>query len=374
MLIGVPKYEHPEFPPIPAALNSLQAVRDLLLDSTLCGWKDHQVTVIDDVSSAEKLIVQVANLVKGVTGNLLLYLVGHGMLSTSGELCLVMPRTQPEYPKYTGLVWRNLAEVLLLSPAKARITIMDCCFAGQAIEALGTGDAQVLADLTQVNGSYTLTATTRNRTAHVVPLGEQTTKPTSFTEHLCDVVRSGIPGRSPHLTLNDIYPVLRTRLQAKGLPLPNQRGTDTAGHVVFARNMAASPAPVEPTISGNSVILDETENPFEERVSRLVTAWAARDRGQDWLVTGRAFFALYLWWWHDNKRLAGALTQAYVEHSYEFIGGEAGWVALLSQRARCACHNETWHVENISICLNCLRYQCYQAPRECGGCGGHIVG
>lgn len=41
------------------------------------------------------------------------------------------------------------------------------------------------------------------------------------------------------MTLGDIYPVLRDRLRAKGLPVPSQRGTDTAGQFPFTANLAA---------------------------------------------------------------------------------------------------------------------------------------
>ncbi|MFF3068801.1 caspase family protein [Kitasatospora sp. NPDC057936] len=249
LLIGVPDYEHPEFPPVPAARTSLLAMGDLLRDGALCGWEDHQVTVIDNASSADELAIRVADVAEKATGILLLYYVGHGMLSPSGELCLVMPGTRPDRPTITGLVWAHLAEALRLSPAKARITILDCCFAGRAIEALAA-DGQALADLADIQGVYALTATTRNRTAHVPPLDEQGTRPTSFTGQLCELVRSGIPGKPDQLTLNDIYPVLRARLQARGLPVPNQRGTDTAGQVVFARNAAPAPARAEPAFEG----------------------------------------------------------------------------------------------------------------------------
>jgi hypothetical protein len=53
----------------------------------------------------------------------------------------------------------------------------------------------------------------------------------------------GIAGRSEWLTLGELYPVLRDRLRSKGLPLPNQRGTDTADRFPFTANRAlAAPA------------------------------------------------------------------------------------------------------------------------------------
>ena len=116
--------------------------------------------------------------------------------------------------------------------------ILDCCFAGQAIEALGADGEPGLADIAHVDGVYTLTATTRNRTAHVPPPGQQDTACTSFTGELRDLIRSGIPGKPARLTFGDIYPVLRQRLRAKGLPAPSQRGTDTAYLFPFTVNAA----------------------------------------------------------------------------------------------------------------------------------------
>jgi len=239
VLIGVSDYDYPEFPPIRAARNSLQAMHDLLVDPTLCGWPPEQITVLENPASAADLADEIADLAESTTGVLLLYYVGHGVLSARGELCLTVTSTRPSRPKISGLAWENVAEIVRACPARTRLVILDCCFAGQAIEALsGDGDAS-LADIAHVEGVYTLTATTRNRTAHVPPPGQQKTACTSFTGELQALIRSGIPGKSAWLTFGDIYPVLRQRLRAKVLPVPNQRGTDTAYLFPFTANAAA---------------------------------------------------------------------------------------------------------------------------------------
>jgi hypothetical protein len=238
VLIGVSAYECAEFPPIRAARNSLQAMQSLLADPALCGWPAERITIIANPSSAAELADRIADLAEATTGVLLLYYVGHGVLSARGELCLTVTSTRPNRPKITGLPWETLAEVLRICPARTRLAILDCCFAGQAIEALGAASSRDLADITHVDGVYTLTATTRNRTAHVPPPGQQDTACTSFTGELLDLIRSGIPGKSPWLTFSDIYPELRQRLQAKGLPAPSQRGTDTAHQFPFTANSA----------------------------------------------------------------------------------------------------------------------------------------
>ncbi|MGH3159566.1 MAG: caspase family protein, partial [Streptosporangiaceae bacterium] len=246
LLIGVSAYEYAEFPPIRAARNSLQAMRSLLSDPALANWPPEQITTIANPVSAAALATDIADLADATTGVLLLYYVGHGVLSARGELCLTVTSTRPDRPKISGLPWDTLADVLRSSPASTRLAILDCCFAGQAIEAL-TGDGDPgLADITHVEGVYTLTATTRNRTAHVPPPGQQDSACTSFTGELRALIRSGIPGKAARLTFGDIYPILHQRLRSKGLPAPGQHGADAVAEFTLtanASNAANTPVP-----------------------------------------------------------------------------------------------------------------------------------
>src|SRR5260370_33939492 len=142
-----------------------------------------------------------------------------------------------------GLPWDAVADVLRSCPAHTRLAVLDCCFAGQAIEAL-TGDGNpALADIVHVEGVYTLTATTRNRPAHVPSPARQDTACTSFTAELQDLPRSGIAGKPPRLTLGDIYPVLRHRLRAKGLPATGPHGAAAARQLAFTAHAAVPDRP-----------------------------------------------------------------------------------------------------------------------------------
>ena len=243
VLIGVSAYEYAEFPPIRAARNSLQAMRSLLSDPALCAWPPEWITVIANPISATELAAAIADLAELTTGVLLVYYVGHGVLSSGGELCLTVTSTRPDRPKISGLPWDTVAEVLRGCPASTRVAILDCCFAGQAVEALTRDSDAGLADIAHVDGVYTLTATTGNRAAHVAPPGQQDTACTSFTGELRDLIQQGIPGKAPRLTLTDIYPVLQQRLRGKGLPAPSQRGIDAASRFQFTVNAAADAGP-----------------------------------------------------------------------------------------------------------------------------------
>jgi GH15 family glucan-1,4-alpha-glucosidase len=235
ILIGVSTYESPTFLPIPAAYNSLKVMRELLTDRLLCGWDPEQVTFIPNPPRADDLALQIAKLAKITTGALLIYFVGHGTLTPKGLLSLTVTGTLPDHVSITGLSWHGLQEILHYSPARTKIVILDCCYAGHAIETLGADDTG-LADNLDIHGVYTLTATMRNRTAHVPPYEHQENAYTSFTGELRDIMISGIPGGPETLTFGEIYPVLRHRLLSKGLPAPSQRGTDSAGTFPFAHN------------------------------------------------------------------------------------------------------------------------------------------
>ena len=243
ILIGVSAYEYAELTPIRAARNSLQAMHSLLSEPALCAWGPEQIEVIANPISAADLAAQIADLAWATTGVLLLYYVGHGVLTARGELCLTVTSTQPGRPEISGLPWDTVADVLRSSPARTRLSILDCCFAGQAIETPAGGRVPGLADLTHIEGGYTLAATTRDRNAHVPRPEQQDTACTSFTGELHDLIVSGIPGSAPWLTFGQIYPVLRERLLAKGLPVPSQRGTGPASQFPFTGNAAIPERP-----------------------------------------------------------------------------------------------------------------------------------
>jgi len=250
VLVGVSAYEYAEFPPIRSARNNLEAMCSLLADPALCGWPPEWITVIANPISGVDLATQIADLAESTTGVLLLYYAGHGVLSASGELCLTVTSTRPDRPKISGLLWETLGEVLRSCAATVRLAILDCCFAGQATETLAGGSEPGLADIAHVEGVYTLAATTRNRAAHVLPPGQQDAACTSFTGELRDLIQCGIPGKAPQLTFSDIYPVLRQRLRAKGLPIPSQRGTSAVDMFYFSANAAVPREPAQ-SITGD---------------------------------------------------------------------------------------------------------------------------
>ena len=249
VLIGVSAYEYAGFPPIRAARNSLQAMRSLLADPALCAWPPESITVIANPISADGLAAQIAELARATAGVLLLYYVGHAVVPASGPLCLTVTSTDPDQPDSSGLPWAALADMLRGSPAQSRLSILDCCVDGQATrtpagDGYPAGDGHPgLAGITQVDGGYTLAALTRADAVLIADPELRATACTPFTGELRDVIAGGIPGGPPWPTFTDIYPVLRERLLARGLPAPGQYGTGTAREFAFTANAAVPGRP-----------------------------------------------------------------------------------------------------------------------------------
>ncbi len=242
ILIGVSAYEYAEFPPIRAARNSLQAMHSMLTDPELCGWPASQVRTIANPISAADLSAEIAEVAVATTGVLLLYYVGHGVLSaggssaggpSAGELCLSVTATHPDQPEASGLPWRTLADTLRGSPAHTRLSILDCCFGGQA------GSKPPAA----IPNGYTLAAVGPDDWAAAPEPGQQDTACTPFTAELVDLAEAGLPGRAPWLTFGDLYPVLRERLLAKDLPAPSEQGSGAAREFAFTANAALAGRP-----------------------------------------------------------------------------------------------------------------------------------
>jgi actin-like ATPase involved in cell morphogenesis len=261
ILIGTGSFQDPGFPPLPAVANSLAGMRQILTHPDLCGWPAGRVTVLEDPTDVRMLVKTLRGLARDTNDVLLVYFVGHGVMLRRGQLCLVLADTEADHADVTGLEYKWVRDALLDSPARLKVVVLDCCYAGRAYEAL-SATTEAAADSADTQGVYTLTAS--DQTAHVVPLEEQANRTTSFTGELLDLVRTGIPGGPEQLTLGILYPRLRQRLQQRGLPMPNRRGTDTADQFPFTRNAARTdpmrppqpPRPAGITAMGRAVAID----------------------------------------------------------------------------------------------------------------------
>jgi osmoprotectant transport system substrate-binding protein len=235
VLIGTSEYQDARFPALPAADNSLEGMWQILTKDELCGWPARQVKKLSNESDNRHLGVKLSKWARNTTGVFLLYYVGHGIPGGQGP-CLTLTDTQSEHTDHTGLDYGHIRRALLESPAKVKIVILDCCFAGRAAYPSLSGEGL---DAAGIQGTYVLAAA--DHSAHVPK--DQAAACTSFTGELLELIRNGISDGPEELTLDDIYPRLRTRLRELGLPEARSRGTDTAGTFPFTRNAACRQGP-----------------------------------------------------------------------------------------------------------------------------------
>jgi hypothetical protein len=209
-------------------------------------------------------------------------------------------------------------------------------------------DGPGLADITHVQGVYTLTATTRNHTAHVPPPERQDTAGTSFTGELRDLIHAGIPGVPSPLTLGDIYPVLHDRLRAKGLPVPNQRGTDTAGQFPFAANFAApgsSAARAHRQQDSDGLTVQTGPTPTAVRTARLL---------DDAIRTAQSIPEKMGWAWYAAHGFAGAVVALDPDRAKPFLKDRERYIRSILMNSRNDAQSVDEHLNYLDILKGAL--------------------
>ncbi|GAA2156071.1 hypothetical protein GCM10009760_56630 [Kitasatospora kazusensis] len=252
VLVGTPAYDDPRLADIPVVANNVAGLHQVLTDPQLGGFDPGTCWSAPDTVSVAETGDLLARAAAEAEDLLLFYYSGHGLLEPRRrELYLSLSATRPDRPQFTALPFAAVRDVFLDSRAAVRAVILDSCFSGRAIgETLTEGDSAILGQL-QVAGTYTLTAAPGNRTALALP-GEQHT---AFTERLLRLLRTGSAQAGELLSLGDIYRHLQVQLQAEGLPVPQQCGTETADLLGLVRNRhpgrirPAAPAEAAPPTS-----------------------------------------------------------------------------------------------------------------------------
>ncbi len=253
VLIGTSDYMH--LRTVQPAANSLNRMSSLLT-SELCGWPKGRVSIIRNEQGPGNLPDRLITLFEGVTDVALFYFVGHGQVDTEDQLCLglVGSRPEPHRRASTSLQFHAVRRAMLGSPAKTKIIILDCCFAGLANKVTNTLGAVDLLDRTAGTGAYTMAACSSYATAWFED-GPKRSAQTYFTRYLADLIESGIPEEAPALRLRVIFDRLRETLARDDRPVPEDRSIDSAGDFLFAHNAAPSLAYAEDALIETDLLL-----------------------------------------------------------------------------------------------------------------------
>ncbi|MGW1378016.1 caspase, EACC1-associated type [Streptomyces sp. NPDC002446] len=155
---------------------------------------------------------------------LLFYFAGHGLRGVDNRLCLALPGSVDDgrRTERTSLPVATVFQAMRQVRAEHKVAVLDCCFAGRALDAADASDIHVLAAAGRAKRAYTPDGHTR----------------TGFTTALLSLLTEGVPDGPEHLDLTTLYRHLSVTLQAAGLPEPLQRAFGTTGDLALFRNPA----------------------------------------------------------------------------------------------------------------------------------------
>ncbi|WFE97527.1 caspase family protein [Micromonospora sp. WMMD987] len=228
VLIGSAEYASSDIVDLTGVRNNLSDLSQILGDHDHGGFDPARIHQIlnPDLTAARR----VAALSAEVTDTLVVYFAGHGTVGPDGELYLALPESTPGYEHFDGLPYAKIRQAILDSPARQRVVILDCCFSGRAIDAMGSSTA-----LLDMAGTYILTSTSAVRPSYA-PAGERNT---TFTGALLEVMRHGVDNGESLLRVTEMYRPVWRHLRRLGRPAPEQRLTGAAETLALVRNPAA---------------------------------------------------------------------------------------------------------------------------------------
>ncbi|MFF0157427.1 Rieske 2Fe-2S domain-containing protein [Streptomyces sp. NPDC005263] len=232
VLIGTGTFRSPDLRDVPAVRGNLTDLAAVLSDPVCGSFPVGRCAVVPDPADARTACRALQDAANAAEDTLLVYFAGHGLLGARGELFLAMADTDPAALRVSALEYDVLREVVSECGADNRVVVLDCCFSGRAVPALGTVLSQ-----TAIEGTYVLASAPPNGVA----LAPDGAAHTAFTGELITLLRDGVPGGPELLGLGEIYRRLLRAAVLRGLPRPECSGTGTADLLALAGNAALGP-------------------------------------------------------------------------------------------------------------------------------------
>jgi KAP family P-loop domain/Caspase domain len=247
VLIGTSIYE-PDLPGLPAVQNNLQDLAVLLTDPILGVLRaDRCQTVLNPQTPSDvgRALSSTAEMAEDL---LVVYYAGHGLLGFDGELYLGLSETKQASLAFTALPYNSIRDFLRSSVASKKVVILDCCYSGRSLGSMSS-PGSAIADQAMISGTYVIASSSPSAVALVRP-GDPYT---AFTGELIRILKEGISGGPPLLTLSDVYTELRRTLTALGYPQPQRRFSGDADDIFLARNAATLSEAETPQLSAHHV-------------------------------------------------------------------------------------------------------------------------
>lgn len=260
VLIGTSTYEHgSELPAVPQIRRNVEALAGQLSGSASGIVPERNCTVLLDERDLGEIGRVLREARDEARDTLVVYYAGHGVVGgRRHELFLALRGTRVEQPGFgTALRYEELREEVRDSPARRKVIILDCCFAGRAGGRALASERGFVGQLA-VEGSCLLMSTGPHEPAVILD-GEECT---AYTGRLIKVLRDGIQDGSEFIAVDSLHRSLVQVMRPAGLPRPGMHCTDNGGELAIARNPAF----------GGHVIIEVAGTP-DRPVVRWVASW-----------------------------------------------------------------------------------------------------
>ncbi|MGW7091627.1 caspase family protein [Streptomyces sp. NPDC054874] len=215
VLIGVSDYQ--KLPPVPSIANNIDSLQEIMISSM--GIPSENVFAVKNPESDSEVheAIDLASEAADPTGGaLLVYFAGHGWTDARGRLLLGLVRSS-KARSWSALNFNELRNQIADSQIGKRIVILDSCYSGAALDILG--QPEDLASAAAIDGTYVLTSANATTPA-LAPAGERFT---TFTGHLVNALRNGIPQGPPVINADTLFRYIERVAKARGIPTPGRQ-------------------------------------------------------------------------------------------------------------------------------------------------------
>ncbi|GAA3846927.1 hypothetical protein GCM10022226_83210 [Sphaerisporangium flaviroseum] len=234
LLVGSGRYvAGSRLPDVPAVPSTVTDLGRCLIDRA--GLDPAELTMLIDPADPREFGAALVAAARRARDVLVVYYVGHGLVSSRNELHLATRATQDltrGIAAHQALPYAEVRQVLADSPARLILLVLDCCFSGRA-QTVARADVGGVFQSAR-HGTYLLTSTSGNQAAWA-PAGDPYT---AFSGALIRLLMEGDPTAPGLFSLDDVHRCLSRTLTDQGFPEPRRQAADHGDRQVLAPNPA----------------------------------------------------------------------------------------------------------------------------------------
>lgn len=232
LVIGTNIYAYPGIKNLEFAEADARAIKDVLLDTDLCGFDEVIEVIGGSHTEASEKIEKMLNDAEP-DDIILLYFSGHGKLDMGGNLCMLFEDTKLDSLLSTSLHFDFINKFIKGSRCKTIIIIIDSCFSGAA--GIRGGDELLEKSLELLGEGTIILSASRD----FEPSKEdETLKHGVFTYYLWEGLKTGDAddNKDGLISIDELYRYANSKIKVGGYPQHPKRSYDGEGEIIIGVN------------------------------------------------------------------------------------------------------------------------------------------